>query len=216
MNIMAKKFNKAIRLFTDKQEANQRYASFDYCYGYFQGFKNKRDIASAAKLEHSCLVISFYLASWGMFRGSSFLLQRSSHFFIPLVKWIAVCDKTLWNIDIDEYSDIGVRESLLDAYSSVQEHLGGDKTNPSKTLVTKVMLGVFGNIPAFDQYFCGAFKMHTVNDKNLRLLGKFYNENKKIVDSVNIKCFNFNSGKQTGLLYPKAKIVDMYGFIAGN
>jgi len=47
-----------------------RYTSFDYCYNYFR--QPSKEIL--ADMEKSCLVIGFYLASWGMLRGSSFLL----------------------------------------------------------------------------------------------------------------------------------------------
>jgi len=40
------------------------------------------------------------------------------------------------------------------------------------------MLGVFGNVPAFDQYFCKGFRMHTFNEKSLLKLKEFYDENK--------------------------------------
>lgn len=51
---------------------NERYTSFDYCYNYFLTTNDlEKDI------ERSCLTLGFYLASWGMFRGSSFLLQKS-------------------------------------------------------------------------------------------------------------------------------------------
>lgn len=54
----------------ESQEKNHRYTSFDYCYNYFHPTNNsKQDI------EKSCLVLGFYLASWGMFRGSSFFTK---------------------------------------------------------------------------------------------------------------------------------------------
>jgi hypothetical protein len=43
-------------------------------------------------LQLSCLHLSFYLASWGMFRGSSFLLEKSAKFFEPLVRTISSID----------------------------------------------------------------------------------------------------------------------------
>ncbi|EKM28037.1 hypothetical protein VCHENC02_6024, partial [Vibrio harveyi] len=36
-------------------------------------------------MEKSCLALGFYLASWGMFRGSSFMLEKSAKNFENLV-----------------------------------------------------------------------------------------------------------------------------------
>ncbi len=55
-----------------KSNPDDRYTSFDYCYNYF---RTTNDLNQ--DIEKSCLVLGFYLASWGMFRGSSFLLQHS-------------------------------------------------------------------------------------------------------------------------------------------
>jgi len=62
------------------RKPNERYASFDFCYNYFYSFyKENRlsELANGQNLQTSCLQIGFYLASWGMMRGSSFLLEKS-------------------------------------------------------------------------------------------------------------------------------------------
>ena len=62
------------------RQPEERYSSFDYCYNYFQEFYEKQkiiELANSDNLQISCLQIGFYLSSWGMYRGSSFLLQKS-------------------------------------------------------------------------------------------------------------------------------------------
>lgn len=57
---------------SDGRRPDARYASFDYCFNYFQSFREARNIAalaSSANLQLSCLHLGFYLASWGMLRG---------------------------------------------------------------------------------------------------------------------------------------------------
>lgn len=45
--------------------ADARYASFDYCFNYFQSFRGRAsELISEENLEHSCLQLGFYLASW--------------------------------------------------------------------------------------------------------------------------------------------------------
>jgi len=36
----------------------------------------------------------------------------------------------------------------------------GEKNNPSDTLITKTMLGIFGNVPAFGHYFNKGFSCY--------------------------------------------------------
>jgi len=214
--VKAAEFKKAIQAFCHDHGCDQRYASFDYCYQYFHSFKphQRKTMADAIHLQESCLQLAFYLASWGMFRGSSFLLQRSSRHFQPLVEWLSTCDRRLWTIDIDQYSEPDV-EMLLQAATDIRTALGGDK-RPSDTLVTKIMLGVFGNTPAFDQFVKKAFGIHSFCRKNLLKLGDVYKANRRAVDSISVHCYDFSTGTQTGLPYTKAKIIDMYGFITGQ
>jgi hypothetical protein len=204
-----------------KSELNPdgRYSSFDYCYSYF---KNTQDLTQ--DMEKSCLVLGFYLASWGMLRGSSFLLQKSAKHYEPTIRYIATLDKSVWKIDVDTYTDEHI-ETILKIYQKINGTLI-DEGNSHLTLVTKILLGVFGFIPAFDQYFCSTFRKHftqekcgfrVVNKKSLNCIKAFYKENKIEIDSLASSTFtiDFKSGKQTNINYPKAKIIDMYGFTAG-
>ena len=55
-----------------KNNKNARYKSWEHCYSIFAKNQNKTDDETVDLL---CLNLSFYLASWGMYR-SSFLLQK--------------------------------------------------------------------------------------------------------------------------------------------
>lgn len=60
--------------YLNERKPELRYASYDYCFNYFQSFYNNGtvvELASEANLQMSCLQLGFYLASWGMLRGSS-------------------------------------------------------------------------------------------------------------------------------------------------
>ena len=45
--------------------------------------------AASSNMQLSCLQLGFYLASWGMLRGSTDLLKRSVKHLAPLVEAIA-------------------------------------------------------------------------------------------------------------------------------
>lgn len=214
--VSVKTFRKAIKVYCNDRSPDHRYASFDFCYQYFQslGPQKKHTIADAAHMEESCLQLSFYLASWGMFRGSSRLLKQSSRYFRPLVKWVSVCDDALWGIDVDSYTDDNIN-CLIDAASEITERLGPDN-KPSATLVSKILLGIFGNTPAFDTYVKRSLGVNSFNRKNLERIAEFYQDNRNVIDAVQLKCYRFKTGNETGRAYTKAKIIDMYGFITGQ
>ena len=196
-----------------------RFASFDYCFNYFQSFRERwriADIGTADNLQQSCLHIAFYLASWGMLRGSSVLLQRSVKFYCPLIDTITRLDNQLWGIDVDAYTDDNI-SLLLKAAEEIRKAVGGGKW-ASDTLVTKIMLGVFGNVPAFDTYFGKGLGVWTLNPASLKRVAEFYGCHRDVIDecAASIQTLDFLTGEYSGRHYTKAKIVDMVGFMAGD
>ncbi|OGC21943.1 hypothetical protein A2310_03995 [candidate division WOR-1 bacterium RIFOXYB2_FULL_37_13] len=199
------------------RKPNERYASFDFCYNYFYSFykENKlNELASKKSLQMSCLQLGFYLASWGMMRGSSFLLEKSVKNYKNLIVVISKMNPKLWEIDIDEYDNDNIN-LLLNCKQQIIGGLGKEN-KPSDTLATKIMLGVFANIPAYDQYFRKSLKLYSLNKKSLLKIKKFYEENKEIFDSFKIHTFDFLTSQETDIIYPKAKLVDMCGFVDGR
>ena len=207
----------------DTTQNNHRYNSFDFCFNYFSSFADKTQIANDENLETSCLQLGFYLASWGMLRGSSELLEKSLSFYIPMVRTISTFDKSIWEIDVDKYDDGDIQKALKDTYHEIGKHI----PNQAKvTLATKIMLGVFGNVPAFDRYFKLAMRELTnlecsftgFNDKSLLAIYKFYTSNKQTIDTLNAKTKTsvFGYGKSLqGRHITKAKVIDIIGFQYG-
>ena len=190
----------------------ERYASFDYCFNYFQGFKDKKELAQN-NIQNSCLHLGFYLASWGMFHNS-FLLQKSIKFYEPLIKYIASEKCGVWDIDADEYTDTNI-EKLIKCGENIKDKLGNNRV--TDTLVTKIMLGVFGNVPAFDSYFRSGSNLGTFNKHSLKEISHFYKSYSEIIsdEASKIKTFEYHSGKESSRLYTRAKIIDMIFFIEG-
>lgn len=62
-------------------EPNGRGKSWEHCYFHFITARDKHD----KDFDYLSLHLSFYLASWGMYRGSSFLIQRDYRIHIPAV-----------------------------------------------------------------------------------------------------------------------------------
>lgn len=206
-----------IEYFMSRRKANLRYSSFDYCYAYFL---NTEDLIE--DIEKSSLELGFYLASWGMFRGSSFLLKKSVKHFQKTIEYIDSLEKSIWEIDVDNYNE-NTLDTLLEIYGNLYKTLEISNHN-SVILVTKTMLGVFGITPAFDKYFSNSFKklsmergaFNSFDIKSLKIIKEFYRDNKDTIDkfSKNVHCLDFN-GETTNIHYTKAKIIDMYGFSKG-
>ena len=197
---------------------NERYSSFDYCYNYFQDFREPdkiNELTNNENLGNSCLQLGFYLASWGMLRGSSFLLEKSLRHYITLLNELVKFDKRIWDIDVDCYSDENI--NLLLEFKHIIKIALGESNNASDTLTTKIMLGIMGNIPAFDSYFNKGFGFYYCKKNQLKKIGEFYNLNSKIIDkySSSIKTYDVLTGNETNRRYSKAKIIDMYGFMEG-
>lgn len=207
-----------IQVFKKLSNPEDRYTSFDYCYNYFI---KTEDLTK--DIEKSCLVLGFYLASWGMFRGSSFILQKSAKYFEKTIIYINDLDRPVWNIDVDKYNKENI-STILNIYKEIKERLVV-KNRSDLTLVTKVLLGIFGFIPAYDNYFCNTFRtisdgrcgFRSVNNNSLNIIREFYDANKLTIDGLSGQTFttDFYTGEKTKIHYPKAKIIDMYGFNIG-
>lgn len=189
-----------------------RYASFDYCFNYFQGFKDKKNIAQN-NIQNSCLHLGFYLASWGMFHNS-FLLQKSIKFYEPLIEYVAEQENDFWEIDVSNYTDTNL-ERLINCGKEIKNKLNNKRV--TDTLVTKIMLGVFGNVPAFDTNFRSGSNLGTFNKHSLEEIYRFYDKNSKIIsdEADKIKTFEYYGGEAGKRSYTKAKIIDMIFFIEG-
>lgn len=193
---------------------SDRYASFDYCFNFFQSHADRgrvAEIAEGARLETSCLQLGFYLASWGMYRGSTRLLKHSLQYLAPAVTVIAEAPLEIWSTDANDYSDeacslmLEIGQRLRAAFAE----------GASDTLVTKVMLGVFGCVPAFDLNFKVGSGLWTFNRSALGRIGRFYKENAEVIERNRVPTLDFATGSDTARRYSRAKVIDMIFFVEG-
>jgi hypothetical protein len=193
-----------------------RYASFDYCYNYFQDARDAVEtdrLADEDRRLSSCLQLGFYLASWGMMRGSGDLLQNSVRGLVPVVEQIADESTSTWDLDADSYADNA--EGVLALSRRVRRAFQASEVDASDTLVTKTMLGVFGCVPAFDLNFRTGFHCQTLCKRTLIRIGEFYQDNQGEIDAVQVPTLDFITGDETKRQYSRAKIIDMVFFQEG-
>ena len=216
-NLERNKIDRYLKDYIDIRDPNQRYTSYDYCYNYFRSFVDSSktsEIANADNMQTSCIQLGFYLASWGMYRGSSQILQQSAKGLEKVIQVIATTDSAMFKIDVDKY-DLKTIPKILDLKECLQAAFSHTATT---TLLTKTMLGVFGCIPAFDSYFVRGSGLRTVNKHNLMEINKFYLMNQEILEKDRLKRFtlNFEDEAPTQNLYTRAKMIDMIFFVAGT
>ena len=194
---------------------NPRYDSFDYCYGYFQNNKTRL----ADNMEQSCMALWSYLASWGMLRGSSILLQKGN--YKALEDTVIVIQRyfnqphTLPDIANDTRKDyVGKVVSLCSDIKSSFTQNKMQPFPPTKTLITKIVLGVFGVFPALDQYFCKTFGNGTSIKGFAGIVWDFNKQYQSVVQGLQVQVKSFD-GQPSSLIYPVAKLIDMFGFTYG-
>jgi len=206
-----------------KKEKNNRYESFDLCYHHFRT-KFRDSDKKIIDPEKSCAIMSAYLASWGMMRGSSFLLDHNYKRLLPVIEYFAELDDEYWEIDVESYPQNYDR--ILGIYDEIKTKLVPESSR-DLTLVTKIMLGVLGIVPAFDENFTifmreqhlSNCRFRRFNRESLEAIHLFYIKNKALIDNFagdERVCVVDFDGNQTELRYSKAKIIDMIGFIGGR
>lgn len=149
---------------TLSEDSNGRFRSWEYCYKCFHDARNNPD----ADVDYLCLHLAFYLASWGMYRGSSFLLQKDYKVHKKVVKEILKPQyDCLFGIKCSKFRDEEVFNLMMELYRFIENYYGevrdsvkevDVKSNPSSVLVTKVLMGTLGCVPAYDRYFIEGVK----------------------------------------------------------
>lgn len=188
-----------------------RYKSWDICHKSFNVSK---------QTDNHILQLAFYLASWGMYRGSGGLLQKNHLIHSKTVDIIfnKKHQKLKCHVNNDVSKEniveiITLKNELANHYKNIFFTKGIDprkSISPTDTLLSKIMLGTLACVPAYDRYFVDGLKEmkieHTgFNEASLNELFKVIDKNKKEIDKAQklIK-------SKTGNHYPIMKIIDMY------
>ena len=123
--------------------------------------------------------------------------------------------QSLPNIDNDSQNDYVMK--VVNLCGDIKNSFTQNRMQPyhsTNTLITKIVLGVFGVFPALDQYFCKTFGGGTSIRGFAGVVWDFDKHYQGVLQSVNIQVKSFN-GQITRLNYPIAKLIDMFGFTYG-
>ena len=214
-----------------KVQDQHRYLSWEHCYTQFY---EARQNPEKANVDNLSLHLAFYLASWGMYRGSSFLLQYDYTIHTSVVKEILKREynklvslecKELNNEEtyslLDELNAKikGIYEPFRSKVKETKERKkekGKEGDDISNILVSKILLGTLGCVPAYDRFFVDAVKKNKVTTGNyniasLQKLSKFYEEAQEKLEKLRSQFlieYKFE-GRKKSLDYPQMKLLDI-------
>ena len=196
-----------------KSDSHHRYLSWEHCH---KVFKQRKENPGSVDNDMLCLHLAWFLASWGMLHNS-FLLLKDYKVHASVVELLFNDEwNDLWDISAANLAQretarkiIKLSERITQAYAES----GCDRT-PTETLLTKILLGTIGCVPAYDTYFkkaiasTGVSRRH-FSENSLVALGTFYMEHNEQFEKLRSYC------SQAGFEYPVAKILDMCFFEYG-
>jgi len=220
-----------------KVQDRHRYRSWEHCYAQFY---EARQNPEKANVDNLSLHLAFYLASWGMYRGSSFLLQYDYTIHTSVVEEILKQKyNKLLGLECNELNNEEICSLLdelnmeikriYDPFRSKVKELKGKKDisqdipqDISNILVSKILLGTLGCVPAYDRFFVKAVtnideetkKKVTTRNYNiasLQKLIKFYEEHQEKLEKLRSQFlieYKFEGRKKT-LDYPQMKLLDI-------
>lgn len=209
-----------IRAYFDSMTSeHHRYRSWEHCYQYF---RTRTYEVIAVERHHAALQLAFYLASWGMYRGSSFLPRHAYTAHLGVVdQLLAPSLSILWEQEFGAGdNDDTLVPTILEATKRVRDgyrpFVRTDEARASDTLVTKVLLGTFGCLPACDRYFITGFKSagfpySYVNAEFIERVLWFCQSNLHVLRDEQTRIAG-----QSGVHYPLMKLVDMYFWQIGS
>ena len=242
-------FKECVKLFIKKSKLDKesRYKSWEYCYNFFHKVYKKHKLEKCfgdnenwTYKDQLSLHLAFYMASWGMYRGSSFLLQNDYKIYYGVVD--VIFNKkydSLWNDDslfaedrckmiTNLYMDIfnklkDYKEYFLNK-SKFQKDTKEAMPDRFLTIITKIILGTIGCFPALDRNFKYAFGISDPNVDRYKeaedavkiIISRVYNLASNLVKNKNLledKKLKKVFDKQA---YPFMKLLDMYYFIKGQ
>ncbi len=214
---MPQGITQAIKQYIDiAKDQYSRYHSWDRC---------REAFTTVNPNSYQALELGFYLASWGMYRGSGGILQRNHlvHQGTVDVFYAGNYDhlKCSPGHEVSEAqipSILDLRDAIAKEYEKIQFKRGNNPLKPisaTDTLTSKVMLGTFGCVPAYDGFFIrGLIELNLAkrrfNIEGLAEIFQFYEQNQEEIQAC-ATLIQQNTGKH----YPVMKIIDMYFWQVG-
>ena len=193
---------------------NGRSRSWEHCYRVFRVARTD----PSPDYDYLSLHLAFYLASWGMYRGSCFIFHKDYKVHTPIVDEILKPEyDCLFGIACEGLRESEVqdrleklRDYIADYFDPIRKEVRGRavSSSVSPVLITKILLGTLGCVPAYDTFFgigakCLGLKEDSYKKESLLELADFYEEHNDRLEEA-------RRGMRVGdLIYPQMKLLDM-------
>lgn len=196
-----------------EREPNCRYASWEHCHRIFKKVHEEKSLNE--NMDLLCLNLYVYLASWGMLRGS-FLLRKDYTIQSRIINILFKEEYDyLWDIDFKNINDelyynlvLNLKKEIGNEYRKIRKEVKGNiKTDITDTLISKVMLGTIGCVPAYDRFFKDKksnVKTYAFNKESLKSLVKYYLDNYEELEK-----YRKRISTSSNIEYTQMKIIDM-------
>jgi len=181
-------------------DARNSYHSWEHCYHFFGTSPTDVDLAS--------LHLAFYLASWGMYRGSAAIRNFDYLIHRPAVEELLKPDYDLLRgASFDELSSHfdTVLWPLIEKFRKRSPY--PKSVTMTDTLVTKILMGTLGCTPAYDRFLKAGLEEKGLNSsfsrRNFETLLRYCQQNRQGFTDA-------QSQIQQTADYPAMRVVDMY------
>lgn len=210
--------------------------SWDRCYNFFQNYRTLNATQQKTNRELACLHLGFYLASWGMFRGSGFLINKDYTIYEGVIDLLLRQEyEGLWDTHLfqelltgeeqvsEDDNNVGLIFELADQIKTYfseltiirNHHADEEGVQATDTIVTKILLGTLACTPAYDEYFkvgldaCGLHPHSSFSVPSMVRILNACRENGlwPALQQHPIECY--------GVIYPMMRVVDLYFWTKG-
>lgn len=197
-----------------------RLKAWEFLYEYIWGKSHSwSSLTDSANLDTTALHMGFYLANWGMFRGRSELLRNSNLDFMKelVLRLFQGKGADLFDLSGKDFLPGAPRlernHALFDEVLQIFHNMPGN-VSWTDTLISKILLGIWGEYPALDRYYkrgIRSFYPHRglteVSGCSLTMLMELSETEGFQLPTIETKCLR--------LSYPQGRLLDMAFFQAG-
>ena len=152
-----------------------RFRSWGHCYRYF---RRRRTLRGKGDLDGGALHLGFFLASWGMYRGSAFLLWKDYRIHRLAVREVlrprydallALRPGRARQASEAARLILGLVEAVRNSYCDQVERVNGRRcaVEVTDTLASKILLSTLGCVPAYDAYVVRGLRAEGIPTRRL-------------------------------------------------
>lgn len=199
-----------------------RLRAWEFIYGYTR-IEDLESLISENNIEKTALHLGLYLAQFGMFRPKGNLLYQNLNYF----KWLAnffifEINRKFPNFYTYKFENFS-NDDFCKMFDECVQYIAMEKKmlNPTDTLISKIFMGIWGEVPAYDTQFIKTSKKFLVPEgfsstkfksRDLRDL-YLYSAEKKLYKTFPEMKFEYESKEYS---YPLAKKIDFIFWCLGN